>query len=221
MPTMIAEDVHLSIPSWATTLSAFRRWTDEADFPDKGSIWWLRGGVWADMSQEQIYSHLDVKGEIYSVLKNLNKANDLGRVFTDGLLVTHVDVGLSGNPDATFISHESLASGQVVMVEGKHAGWTEAQGAPDMVLEVVSDGSEEKDRVTLREDYFAAGIGEYWLVDARQSPPSFEILRRGRDQFVSAAKSKGWLKSTVFGRAFQFVEGKDRSGFPAYTLEFN
>jgi len=135
MPTMIADDVYIDIPAWVTDLASFRRWTAEPDFPETGSIWWLRGGVWADMSREQIYSHVDVKGEIYSVLKGIVKELDLGRIFTDGLRLTHENVGISGNPDATFISHESMTEGRVIIVAGKNEGWTEAQGAPDMVLE--------------------------------------------------------------------------------------
>jgi Uma2 family endonuclease len=39
-----------------------------------------------------------------------------------------------------------------------------------MVLEVVSASSVEPDTQTLRELYWAAGIKEYWLVDARGGP---------------------------------------------------
>ena len=219
MPVLITDDVHLDIPVWVTSLATFRRWTNEPDFPEKGNIWWLRGEVWADMSQEQIFSHLRVKGQIFHVLNGLVDASDLGLMLPDGLLLTHEEVGLSGNPDATFISHEAIAEGRVVLVEGRSAGYTEAQGSPDMVLEVVSDSSEEKDEVLLRDDYFAAGVIEYWLVDARVSPPKFDILRRNAKGFVATRKVGGWIRSTVFGRSFRLNEGTDRSGNPKYTLE--
>jgi Uma2 family endonuclease len=219
MPTLIAEDVYLEIPSWVTDLEAFRRWTDQDDFPETGNIWWLRGGVWADMSQEQAYTHNHVKGEIYAVLRAIAKASDLGQVFADGFLLTNEGAGISGNPDAFFLSHEAIADGRVVLVEGKTAGWTEAQGSPEMVLEVLSDSSEEKDLITLREDYFAAGIREYWLADARISPPSLDILRRNSKGFIVTRRHGGWVKSAVFSKSFRLIEGKDRSGFPVYTLE--
>jgi Uma2 family endonuclease len=219
MPTVIVEDVHVEIPPWVTDLQAFRRWTDQADFPETGKIWWLGGAVWADMSKEQAYTHIRVKGEIFLVLNGIVKANDLGQLFPDGLLLTNEEAGISGNPDATFISHESLAEGRVVMIEGQTAGWTEAQGSPDMVLEVLSDSSEEKDLIILREDYFAAGIREYWLADARKSPPSLNILRRNSKGFVVTRRQGGWVKSAVVGKSFRLVEGKDRSGFPVHTLE--
>ncbi len=219
MPTMIAEDVELDIPEWVTSLEAFRRWTDEPDFPEKGNIWWLRGKVWADMSKEQLFSHLDVKSEYISVLRSLVRSRDLGLMWTDGLLLTNVIAGLSGNPDATFISHEALKDGRVLMIGGKIEGWVEAQGSPDMVLEIVSKASEHKDFMVLREGYFLAGISEYWLVDARTSPPAFDILSRGPKGFVNTRKHGGWVKSAVFGNSFRLVEGKNRSGYPVYTLE--
>jgi len=219
MAVLITEDVHLDIPMWVTDLATFRRWTDEPNFPETGNIWWLRGVVWADMSQEQIFSHVDVKGEVYFAIKSILRNRDLGRIFTDGLLLTNEDVGISGNPDATFFTHEALADGRVALIEGRTDGFTEVQGSPEMVLEVVSDSSEEKDILILREDYFAAGILEYWLVDAREKPVQFDILRRNSKGFVTTKKVGGWLKSSVFGHSFRLTEGKDRSGNPKYTLE--
>ena len=219
MAVLITDDVHLDIPVWVTSLATFRRWTDELDFPEKGNIWWLRGEVWADMSQEQIFSHIDVKGEIFFAIKSLLRENDTGRIFTDGLLLTNEAAGLSGNPDATFFTHDARAEGRVVLIEGRIDGFTEVQGSPEMVLEVVSDGSIEKDLEILREDYFTAGVQEYWLVDARSSPPKFDVLRRNSKGFVMTKKVAGWVKSSVLARSFRLTEGKDRSGNPEYRLE--
>lgn len=219
MPTLITNDVHLDIPEWVTSLAAFRKWTDTPDFPEKGNIWWLRGKVWIDMSKEQLFTHLEIKGEIFFVLKGLIRQSDLGLMFTDGLLLTNELAGLSGNPDATFISHDALEEGRVVLVEGKDSGYTEAKGSPEMVLEVVSNSSENKDYTILTSDYFTAGINEYWLVDARRSPLRFEIYRRGDEHFVSTRKQAGWLRSNVFDKSFRLVTGKNRSGTPKFTLE--
>ena len=128
MPTVIANDVYLKIPEWVTSLAAFRRWTEEPDFPEKGNIWWLRGEVWADMSSEQLFSHLEIKSEFLFGLRGVVLAQDLGFMWTDGLLLTNERADLSGNPDAAFISHAAMADGRVVLVEGKREGYTEVQG---------------------------------------------------------------------------------------------
>jgi Uma2 family endonuclease len=219
MPTFVAEDVHLEIPEWVTNLAAFRRWTDEPSFPEKGNIWWLCGKVWADMSQEQIFTHVDIKGEIYHVLKGIVRTGRLGRIFTDGLLLTNDAADLSGNPDATFISHHAIETNRVVLVEGKEEGFTEAVGSPEMVLEVVSKSSEEKDYTILNRAYYAAGIDEHWLVDARKDPLQFDILRRTPDKFAPTRKQAGWLKSAVFGKSFRLFKRKDDSGNPEFILE--
>jgi Uma2 family endonuclease len=49
----------------------------------------------------------------------------------------------------------------VRLIEGKRGGYTEIQGSPDMVLEVVSDSNVHKDYELLRRAYWEAGIREY------------------------------------------------------------
>ena len=56
-------DGKISVPCWVVDIDSFRRWTDCDDFPTTGRVWWLCGEVWADMSKEQIFSHLAVKNE--------------------------------------------------------------------------------------------------------------------------------------------------------------
>jgi Uma2 family endonuclease len=219
MPTVIVDDVNLESPEWVTSRNAFHRWAAEPDFPEKGNIWWLRGKVWADLSMEQIDTHIQVKGEIFRVLANLVVEADSGQMLQDGLRVTNADADLSGKPDATFISYESLRQGRVVRVEGQSEGHTYVEGSPDMVLEVVSNSSETKDLEILREDYFIAGVTEYWLVDAREDLIQFDILRRNSKEFIVTRKQSGWVKSAVFGKSFRLIQKKDRLGNPQYRLE--
>ena len=222
MATAVAKDGSLiSIPPWVTDIHSFRRWSDSDFFPQDANTWWLRGEVWVDMSREQLYTHLDIKGEVFSVLKAIVRETRSGRVFPDGLLVTNFAADISGNPDATFVSHESLQSGAARQIEakGKDGGPVEIQGSPDMVLEVVSVSSVQKDTEVLRDAYWQAGVKEYWLVDARMDPVNFEILRRGARGFASSRKQDGWLKSNVFGKSFRFVQTVDESENPEFILE--
>ena len=219
MSTVIVDDVRLVIPEWVKDIESFRLWTDEPAFPEKGNIWWLRGTVWADMSKEQVFTHNLVRTKITSTLDRLAEDEDLGLVLSDGVLVTNFAADVSGNPDATFISNESRAAERVRLVEGKRQGYTEVQGEPDMVLEVLSDSSVQKDTEVLREAYWLAGVREYWIVDARRAPPRFDILRRSTKGFVVTRKQTGWLKSTVFGKSFRLVQETDRFGDPRYRLD--
>lgn len=49
---------------------------------------------------------------------------------------------------------------------------------PELVIEVVSPGSEQRDYVEKREEYLAFGVKEYWIVDA-QRQEVLVLQRRG------------------------------------------
>jgi Uma2 family endonuclease len=189
------------------------------DLPEHAKVFFYRGEVGIDLEKQQIFSHVAVKTEITSVLHQFAKAQKLGNVFADGILVTNETAELSGNPDAVFVSKDSLTSGGVSFVEGKEGGSVELLGSPDMVLEVVSDSSEKKDNQTLFEAYFDAGIQEYWLVDARGDEIEFNIYKRGPDSYVAVRKQGGWMKSPVLSKSFRLIRGMDAAGNPEFTLE--
>lgn len=218
MSTILTEDQEFQIPPWVTDLAAFRRWSDLEDFPDTGRVWFIRGEVWVDMSKEQLFTHIQVKDQFTQVLGRLVRKNELGFYFSDGLLLTNVPADISGNPDSTFVSNESLTSGKVRFLEGVKGGYTEVDGSPDMVLEVVSRSSVRKDTKVLHEVYWDAGIQEYWLVDARKPALRFDIFRCTVKGYVSVPQKAGWLNSKVFGKSFRLTQAKGPLGYPKFTL---
>ncbi|MDB5313149.1 MAG: hypothetical protein JWO38_7351 [Gemmataceae bacterium] len=219
MATFVADSGAVSVPSWVTDIDAFRHWLDVGDVPEKARTWFLEGEVWVDMSKEQIFTHGDLKGEITTVLRSLVKAAKSGRMLPDGVLLTNRKAGLSGNPDAVFLSGATLASDRVTLVPGQEGGFVELDGTPDMVLEVVSDSSEKKDTQILTEAYWEAGITEYWLVDARGKEVEFAILKRGAKKYTRVREQDGWVKSAVFGKEFRLTRETDPQGNPEFTLE--
>ena len=56
------------------------------------------------------------------------------------------------------------------------------------------------------------------LVDVRKQPLRFDILRHSPRGYVASRKQDGWIKSTVFGRAFLLETEKDRLGNAQYFL---
>jgi hypothetical protein len=218
MVTVLHESQRVSIPDWVVDLESFRRWADADDFPETGRIWWLNREVWVDISKEQIFTHALVKAEFASVLSPLGKAEKSGLFLTDGALLSNEAGDVSGNPDGMSISYASLRAKRVVILEGMEEGYVEVEGSPDMVLEVVSRSSVQKDRVLLRQAYWEAGVREYWIVDARQEPLSFDILRHTAKGYTAARKRDGWIKSGVFGKSFRLTQERDPLGQPQYTL---
>ena len=218
MITVINESKQVSVPNWVVDLESFRRWADADDFPEDGRIWYLKSEVWIDMSKEQIFTHLAVKREFFYVLTGLVKAGELGLFLPDGLLLSNEAADISGKPDATFVSTESIQAKQVRLLEGWDGGFVEMEGTPDMVLEIVSAGSVRKDTVVLRKAYWEAGIREYWLVDARREPIRFDIFRRGARGYTATRKRDGWIASAVFGKSFQLGQNINVVGHPEYAL---
>lgn len=217
----ISENPLVTVPSRATaSLASFREWAGDNDLPEKAKLCFYHGEVFVEMGKEQLFSHLDVKGEITSVLHQLAKTEKLGRVFPDGALFTNEKADLSCNPDAMFISNDAIKSKRIKLIAGKEGGFVELLGSADMVLEVVSDSSERKDNQTLFEAYFEAGVSEYWLVDARGDEVEFHIYSRGAKKFAVVKKqSGGWMKSAAFGKSFRLIRGTDATGNPEFTLE--
>lgn len=217
----VAENAPFTIPARASaTLASFREWAGDNEFPEKTRVDYYRGELWIDMSKEHLFSHGSVKTEIAAVLTTLADQHDLGPYWCNGVLVTNVEAELSGNPDGTFVSHDSFTAKRVTLTEGAEGGYVEIVGTVDMVLEVVSDSSEKKDNQTLFEAYFEAGVPEYWLVDARGTEIEFNIYKRGAKKYTVTKKQPGgWAKSAAFGKAFRLVRGKDAAGNPEFTLE--
>jgi hypothetical protein len=156
-----------SIPADVVDLDSYCRWACSDQFPQHGRFSFLRGEVWVDLSMEEFFNHNQVKEEIGRVLGGLVRADKLGRYIPDRMLLRNDAAGLATEPDGMFVSYEAFRGGQVRCLEGAGPGIFQLEGSPEMVLEVVSTSSVQKDTVNLRDLYWRCGVREYWLVDAR------------------------------------------------------
>jgi Uma2 family endonuclease len=220
---MIIIDERFRIPHEAEQFEGFRCWVESGDFPETGRIDYLAGDVEIEMSPEDLHTHGVVKAEIAARLHALAVDHDLGEVFVDRARVVHRTAGLSAEPDVVLVLWPSLEYGRVRYVSASDKGpgrFSEIEGAPDLLVEIVSDGSERKDNERLPRLYAAAGIPELWLVDARGGDLRFQIhtLREGRYSAV-AADPQGWLPSPVLGARFRLVRQRTRLATWRYRLE--
>ncbi len=194
-PAVIFEE-SLAIPAAAHSLEAFRRWARSERFPERGRIDYLGGDIEVDMSPEDLFTHGTAKMTISAELHTLVTAADAGMVFVDRARVSSLEADLSAEPDVVVVSWESLDSGRAELVPKRNrpGRYVEIQGAPDLVVEIVSDSSVGKDTKRLPRRYATAGVRELWLVDARGEQLRFEIRRLEGSAYVAQPEDgAGWI----------------------------
>jgi Uma2 family endonuclease len=214
----IALNGWLTVPAGVVDLESFQRWSLTLEGVNGARVAYLSGVLWVDLTMEQAYWHNQVKIEIGNVLYSLAKADVPGRYFGDGMSLEWPPAHLNTAPDGLFVAFATFQAGRVRQMPGLHGGVTVFNGAPDMVLEVVSDSSVEKDTVILPGRYRQTGIPEFWRADAR-GDLRFEIFRLTGSDHVPTQTPDGWWRSDVFARDFRLTRQTDPLGQPLFTLE--
>jgi Uma2 family endonuclease len=86
-------------------------------------------------------------------------------------------------------SDEDVVQPDVLFVSSAKAGIVtedNIKGAPDLVVEIVSDATRKKDEVTKRKLYERFGVTEYWIVDPELE--TVKVFRLSGQQYVRAAE---------------------------------
>jgi len=114
--------------------------------------------------------HQDIFRSLFRVLTDYAQSKNLGKVYS-----APIDVVLSNEnivqPDILFISKERLSI----------IGQKNIQGAPDLVIEILSPRTAEKDKILKRKLYAKFGVKEFWLVDGKKK--EIEVLTLQREGF--------------------------------------
>lgn len=221
-PAVIFQD-DLSIPADVSDLDRFRRWTSDATFPERGRIDYLAGTVEVDLSPEDLYTHGVVKTTITARLYPLIVDSGRGSLFSDSTRIVSPAAGLSVEPDVVVVLWESLRQERIREIPSAKAEedrFIELEGTPDLIIEIVSDSSERKDRKRLPRLYAAAGVPELWLADCRGTDLVFEIHTLGRAGYEHQLPDpEGWSHSPLLGRRVRLVRGRNDFGRWVYDLE--
>jgi Uma2 family endonuclease len=185
------------------TLDAFRAWSHSGRFPQTGRIDYLDGEIHVDRTSEDLQTHGTPKTALAAELFVLVAKPQRGYVFVDRTRVTSAAAELSAEPDLVVVLFSSLDAGRVRQVPAARrtpGRFIELEGAPDLVVEIVSDASEHKDLERLPAQYARAGVPELWLLDARGSAIRFDLLTLvdGKYQRVPP-DAKGWAASALLG----------------------
>ncbi|HUP24424.1 MAG TPA: Uma2 family endonuclease [Thermoanaerobaculia bacterium] len=233
-PAVVIEEQQLRIPSGLDSLAAFRAWATSGDFPERGRIDYLAGEVEVEMSPEDLHAHGAVKTAIAAALHEWMTAGDRGEVFIDRARVSAPAAALSVEPDVVLVTWESLDRGRCRYVPARDSEpgrSLEIEGAPDLVVEIVSRGSRVKDTQRLPVLYARAGVPELWLVDALGAELHFEVRTlpgggRGDGEIEPGAgayrvlvpDADGWVESPRLGCQVRLTRERTSRGTWRYRL---
>jgi Uma2 family endonuclease len=219
MATVLVADQCL-IPGDLATLAAFRRWAASEAFPQTGRIDWVASHIEVDMSPEDIFTHGTLKTAIVGRLWPLAQGRGI-HLFAGETRVSSVAGDLSVEPDVVAVSDAAIDASLVRLVPasgGRPDRFAELEGAPELVVEIVGDASVKKDTQRLPVAYHAAGIREFWLIDARGAEVGFTIHRWEPDGYVASTTADGHGFSTVFACGFALVRSRNPAGRFVYDL---
>lgn len=177
--------------------SAPRIWTYEemvAELPETNRPVELWNGE-IIMSPAPHPDHQTIVLNFAATLRDFVSPGRLGKIF-----VSPVDVVLTPRrvvqPDVLFIAKARLS------IVGSHIG-----GAPELVMEVVSAGSWQRDRIEKKALYEQAGVAEYWIIDPDAQAIEVFALAKGAYQLYSKATGKEVAKSRLLaGFKTNFIE---------------
>lgn len=221
MATAIVFEDFLTVPA-CEGLGEFRQWTRSDGFPARGRIDWIAGQIEIDMSPENLFTHGTLKTELAAKVYGVIREADQGEVFVDRTRVVCPAADLSVEPDVVVVTHAAIDAGRAAFVpaSGQPGCFVEIEGGPDLVVEIVSDASVHKDTCRLPPAYHAAGVREFWLVDARGQSPTFQVFHRGDRAFEETPHdAAGWTVSAVLDRQVRLTVQESPRGIPRYDLE--
>lgn len=182
----------------------------------------MAGNIEVTISPRDLYTHGAVKTAVAARLHEWVTESGLGTVFVDSTRIVDPQVGLSAEPDIVVALDETLDRGdlrEVPSVSHEAGRYVELEGAPDLVVEILSDSSVAKDTERLPPLYAAAGIPELWLIDARTDRLAFEVKAlEGAIYKPVEGASDGWTLSPLLGRVRLSRERNRRSRW-RYRLE--
>lgn len=133
------------------TYEQFLAWSDEDTHAE-----WVNGRVTAFMPPKLL--HQALANFLANLLSLFAEMFGLGRIVSA--------------PFEVKLSERSSREPDIFLVSNERLGWLtneRMEGAPDLIVEIVSKESVQRDTEEKFKEYEAAGVREYWIIDNRPS----------------------------------------------------
>jgi len=154
--------------------------------PDDGKRYEILEGELL-MSPSPKHLHQKVLGRIFQLINEYVERQQLGE-----LIIAPFDVVISPHnvvqPDLLFVSNQNIEK-----IKSTHF-----EGTPDLIIEILSSSSLQRDRIIKRKIYARFGLPEYWLVHPEKKYLQILRLQAGTLRQVAEFKANEVLTSPVF-----------------------
>lgn len=144
-------------------------YTDYMSWND-GNRYELIDGVIYMMTPAPSWEHQSISGELYKQLAVFLTGKNC-KVFSSPF-----DVRLNADSGDDNVIQPDIV---VICDRSKLAG-TGYNGVPDMVIEILSPSTENRDKTLKYDKYLQAGVREYWIVDPDGKTVSVNVLENGK-----------------------------------------
>jgi len=169
------------------TYKDYLSWTNEKE------RWELIDGIAYDMSPTPTRWHQDITGSLFAFLKNYLKGKDC-KVY-----IAPFDVRLPGGFKADSDVNTVVQPDISVFCDETKLDDRGANGAPDLIIEILSPSTASKD---LKEKFFLyekVGVKEYWIVDpSNKTLTAFILGGKGRYARGVVYAGEDVLKTPLF-----------------------
>jgi Uma2 family endonuclease len=141
------------------------------------------------------WPHQIVVGNLYRLIAHHVHAHRLGVIFVAPLDVvfTRHDVV---EPDLLFFTPEGFKA---------HVGDRNAEGPPDLAVEVLSPSTRRRDEMIKRRLYERMGVGEYWIVDPEIDAVKVFRLKAGKYERTELRLEDGEILSSSLFPGLQLL----------------
>jgi Uma2 family endonuclease len=141
------------------TQKEFKHWLDERPASDINHYELLRGKI--IMNPPAGWPHGSVESNIHTPLATFVRAHGLG-IMLGSSAGYDLPSGDTVEPDISFIANDRLTAGPAPQ-PGKFV-----KIVPNLVIEIPSPSTAQKDRTEKKAIYEENGVEEYWLVDTKR-----------------------------------------------------
>jgi len=177
------------LPKGKISYQQFLEWLDEDTWAE-----WVDGEV--ELMSPISTQHQTVGTFLIAILQFYIKQHGLGVLHYEPFqMKTGADLP-GRSPDILFVRRENQHRLKDTFLDGP----------ADLVVEIVSPESEERDRVQKFSEYERGGVQEYWLIDPQKRQAEFYVLDDAGKYVLAAQGETGEYRSVVVSGLWLRIE---------------